>query len=377
MKTETGPLAEKRETNIELYRILLILLIVAHHYVVNSGLADVGGPVYGTPFAKRSILLFLLAAGGKSAINGLVLITGYVMSRKHLTAKRWTTLLFEIMFYRIVINAVFWISGYEEFSGKALVRTLLPVTNVGTGFTQAFLVFYLMIPFLNLLLDRLSEKMHLRLLFLLGGVYTVLGTFKVFSVTVNYVSWFCAVYLIGAYISLHPKKIYRSSTFWGWATTISVFISVVTVVSSVKKGRSAFSYVSEANTLLAVTNAVSSFILFLNLKLKQNRVVNALGGSALGVFLIHTASDSMRRWLWVDTLKNVQFYRASNLMFLTHIALSVLGVFAVCTLIDLARRRFLERPVFRLWDRYFPKLKDGFERFENGICTRLNIGTEE
>lgn len=32
---------KQRSSNIELYRILVMLLIVAHHYVVNSGLLDV------------------------------------------------------------------------------------------------------------------------------------------------------------------------------------------------------------------------------------------------------------------------------------------------------------------------------------------------
>lgn len=30
-----------RDSNLELYRIIVMLLIVAHHYVVNSGLLDV------------------------------------------------------------------------------------------------------------------------------------------------------------------------------------------------------------------------------------------------------------------------------------------------------------------------------------------------
>ena len=379
MKKEraSGLIGEKRDSAFELYRILLMLLIVMHHYVVNSGLTDTGGPVYGTPFAKRSILLVLLAAGGKSAINGFILIAGYFMSKKQISAKEWVKLLCEIMFYRIVINSVFWITGYEAFSGRALLRTLLPLTNIGTGYPQALLAFYLLIPFLNLLLEQLSEKMHLRLLFLLGTVFTLMGTFKLFSVSFNYVSWFCVVYLIGAYIRLHPKKLYRSSTFWTWATMISVFISVITVVSSIKKGRSAFSYVSEANTLLAVTNAVSSFILFLNLKLKTNRIINTVAASTFGVFLIHTSSDSMRKWLWVDMLKNVEHYRDSNLMFLGHIALSVAGVFVVCTLIDMLRRYLLERPLFRLWDRYSPRFTDGFKHFENWFCARMNIETEK
>ena len=36
------PLVNKvRSSNLELYRIIVMLLIVAHHYVVNSGLMDV------------------------------------------------------------------------------------------------------------------------------------------------------------------------------------------------------------------------------------------------------------------------------------------------------------------------------------------------
>lgn len=33
--------SQRRSSNLELYRIIVMLLIVAHHYVVNSGLTDV------------------------------------------------------------------------------------------------------------------------------------------------------------------------------------------------------------------------------------------------------------------------------------------------------------------------------------------------
>lgn len=32
---------QQRDSNLELYRIIVMLLIVAHHYVVNSGLINV------------------------------------------------------------------------------------------------------------------------------------------------------------------------------------------------------------------------------------------------------------------------------------------------------------------------------------------------
>lgn len=38
-----GTIKKVRDSNLELYRIVAMLLIVAHHYVVNSGLLDVMG----------------------------------------------------------------------------------------------------------------------------------------------------------------------------------------------------------------------------------------------------------------------------------------------------------------------------------------------
>ena len=54
---------------------------------------------------------------------------------------------------------------------------------------------------------------------------------------------------------------------------------------------------------------------------------------------------------WKDILDNVGHY-GSRLMPL-HAVGSVIGVFAVCTLIDMARIRLIEKPFFRLWDRVF------------------------
>ena len=52
----------KRDSNIELLRIITMLLIVAHHYVVNSGLTALDRPLYANPLSWRSIFLFLFGA---------------------------------------------------------------------------------------------------------------------------------------------------------------------------------------------------------------------------------------------------------------------------------------------------------------------------
>lgn len=67
-----------RNSNLELYRIIVMLLIVAHHYVVNSGVLDV---MYQHPLSVKSIFLFLFGMWGKIGINCFVLITGTLCAR--------------------------------------------------------------------------------------------------------------------------------------------------------------------------------------------------------------------------------------------------------------------------------------------------------
>lgn len=62
-------LSQNRDSNIELFRIITMFFIVAHHYVVNSGLTSAEGPIASDPLSWRSIFLLLFGAWGKIGIN--------------------------------------------------------------------------------------------------------------------------------------------------------------------------------------------------------------------------------------------------------------------------------------------------------------------
>ena len=107
-----------------------MLLIVAHHYVVNSGLTSVDGPIFADPLSVKSIFLFLFGMWGKTGINCFVLITGYFMCQNKITVKKFAKLLLEIYFYNIIIYFIFLFTGYSEFSFIDFVKMLLPITSV-------------------------------------------------------------------------------------------------------------------------------------------------------------------------------------------------------------------------------------------------------
>ena len=365
-----------RDSNLELYRIIVMLLIVAHHYVVNSGLTAADGPIYAAPLSWRSLVLLIFGAWGKTGINCFVLITGYFMCKSQITAKKFAKLLFEVMFYRIAIFAVFWITGYEPFTFAGLIKVIIPVRSIGIDFVKTFLVFYLFIPFLSVLIQHLNERQHIYLMLWCGFTYVFLGTVPGFSVTMNYVSWFSVLFVIASYISLYPKRIFQKSKVWAWMTMGCIIISVLSVLACVWLGsrigsNMAYAFVTDSNTFLAVATGVCAFMLFKNMRIGYSRFINSVATSTFGVLLIHAHSDTMRQWLWKDTLDVVGHYH-SNIMPFYAIG-SVLAIFIICTIIDQLRIHFLERPFFKLWDKHWKGILTKYKELESKFFSRLGI----
>ena len=266
---------KKRESNLELYRIIVMFLIVAHHYVVNSGLTSVNGPIYSDPLSPSSIFLLLFGAWGKTGINCFVLITGFFMCKSQITPKKFFKLLFEVEFYKIVICLLFTISGYAPFSVVKTIQWLLPLTSVSHGFVGCFLLFYLCIPFLNILIQNMNEKTHIRLLLLCSFIYILFGTIPMLGVTMNYVSWFIVLYFFASYIRLYPKKLFNSAKIWGWLSLVFIFLSIASVVACAWLGTKleknmAYYFVTDSNTFLAFGTGISTFMFFKNIKIKSS-----------------------------------------------------------------------------------------------------------
>lgn len=258
---------KERNSNIELYRIIVMLLIVMHHYVVNSGLLD---EMFKTPLAPESIFLYLFGMWGKTGIDCFVLITGYFMCKSSISLRKFVKLLLQIELYNILFGCIFLYTGHISLSVSSLIQIVNPIPSVNTGFTSCFLLFYLFIPFLNILLNNLSKSQHLLLVILCLGIYTILGTVPWISVTLNYITWFCILYVVASYIRLYGIWRGEDKMFWGGASLVLIIISVLSVLMMLSWGISSgvrldwslvMFFVSDSNKLLAFLVSISTLCL--------------------------------------------------------------------------------------------------------------------
>ena len=269
-----------------------MLAIIAHHYVVNSGL--VPECIAKEPTSGRSIFLLLFGAWGKTGINCFLLITGYFMCQSQISLKKCLKLVFEVEFYKIIFFIIFYAKGNTVISLNTLWG-LLPVSGITDGFASCFLIFFLFIPFLNIFIHSLSKRTYQLLIGFLLFFYTLLPSFSI-SIRFNYVTWFSIIYLIAAYIRLYPIPLFSKQKFWFVSSIVCLLASVssVLLVTFVfKKGY--YWFLVDSNKILAVATSFSLFLLFKNIKLKYNPVINTLSQSVFGVLLLHANSYAMRQ----------------------------------------------------------------------------------
>lgn len=341
-----------RSSNIELFRIVAMLSIIAHHYVVNSGVMGIL-----EPFCSKSIYLNLFGMWGKIGINCFVLITGYFMCTSKISLRKFLKLLLEIEFYKVIIYAVFLITGYEQLSVGGVMNAVFPVLNIERDFVSCYLIFYLTIPFLNLVVHNINQKQHIALLCLCLFVYSFLASFPNCKVEMNYVSWFIVLYFIASYIRFYPigfldKK--RNVALFAFGSVLISMLSVVVlmwIAAQLGRGRGPYYMIMDANKPLAVLTAISLFVFFKSISLKQSKFINTISASTFAVLLIHASSNTMREWLWRDVL-NIQAVYYENIYYIIiHSFISIFTIFSICIFIDRLRTRFIEKPIFSIFDK--------------------------
>ena len=277
------------------------------------------------------------------------------MCKSNITLKKFLKLLLWIYFYKFALTLIFAVTGYHQYTLMELLKTALPVSAVTDGFTSAYIVFYLFIPFINILINGMNKKHHMLLMILCIAVYTGIATLRL-SVRFNYVTWFCVLYIIGSYLRLYPEKWFDNTKLCGFAVGISLILSWMSVAAIAYVTlrytgtmNSVYYFVSDVNMPLALITGVCAFMFFKNLDIGYRKIINAVAASSFGVLLIHANSSIMRQWLWKDTLKNIAFMETKWVYI--HAIGSVLGIYAVCTVIDLLRFNFLEKPLFKQYDK--------------------------
>ncbi len=339
-----------RKSNIELLRIAGMLMIVAHHYVINSGIMD----AYETgSTAANYVFLTLWGMWGKTGINVFILISGYFMCTASLTIRRYCRILFEWILYHFGIYIILLTAGYETVGLNRLFDLFFGIfryANMSGAFDSSFFIFYLFIPFMNVFIRGVTKAEYKKFIIYLIFVFTILSTVFFNKAVFGEIFWFVAVYFIGAYLRLYPPVWSNSFKASGRLLIMSLVFAYASVIfmiivgAAIKKG-SAVYFLYDANKPGAVLVSIMLFAAFKNLNIGYSKVINLIAKTTFGVLLIHANSGAWRQFMWRDLLHVDTFYSLPLYVLVFRSVLITAGVFVACSLIDMVRITLIEKPM--------------------------------
>lgn len=189
---------DKHKYGIDLLRIMAMLMIVAHHFSLHSGMSFDKG-------SMESLVLSVMALGGKTGVNIFVLITGYFSSGK-IRKEKVGSLFGCATMYALPLTAIAVLTGSVAFSKKLLFKATFPLLfGEAYWFIVTYLELYILIPLINKVVQSIDEVTYKRYMIvftcLLCLIPSVVGRFiQVNDFSYNSLVWFVYLYCLGVYL---------------------------------------------------------------------------------------------------------------------------------------------------------------------------------
>lgn len=350
---------QPRKSNMELLRIFSIFMIIIFHCAYKSGFN------FSPGFSANQFLIKSFWMLGELGVNLFMLISGYFMACGQFKWKKLIRLLIEVMFYTQI---TLWFGnklGIYALSGwKERFLSFFPVLLNRYWFITAYLVVYILSPFLNLLAQAMNRRTYRKFLSTVLVLYcvipTCMGIFYNTSETMLYYNrliWLIIIYFIGEYLSIYNQydkyieSIVRKRITKTIGITASIMLISIVFIDRFHDffeilGTTEAAYFWHPNTIPMVLLSIAIFLWFQNCRLSYHPVINTAASTTLGIYLLH--DGILSSWLWKTVFRCADYQNSPFLCI--RILMAALIIFFAGAGIDLLRQFLEKHTLVRLLD---------------------------
>ena len=357
---------KRRQSNLEMLRIVSMLLIVMAHCDEIFGLAG----LYSRSLGMNKIITDWLHIGGQIGVGCFILISGYFMVEQRISAKKLLKLAGEVWFYTISIWLVW--ALWMIFQGQADAEqflsvsknVLFPILTSRYWFVTAYIILMILSPFFNIFIHSLSQRQYRAFLGTLLTVFVIIGGGIPSVLPDMYEGRLIPVfimYFIAGYIRRFGNPNRRNSSrhfviaFIGYVLLFAsfYFITYLGVRFNSKTIMNQRYFYRALNSPFVVVICIELFVGFLKLDLGNRKWINTLASCTLGVYLLHCNS------ILKECLSKVfPIYRESRPPFVfVYSLISVFIIYTAASLIDYVRQKYVEKRWMTFLDRHLEPLE--------------------
>ena len=349
-------LEEKKERNysIELLRVIAMFGIVLLHVQTKTGWLAQQSIGQSGWIGSWGIHAWCI-----SSVNVYVLISGYFMPSSRRSVKKVFFLWGSAVTWGVSIFIFNYFIVRDGVSMRNLLNALIPISSRQYWFLTVYVGLYLLSPYLDMLLNKLSKKQYQGMILISITLFSILPTFIPLAgedgtVGINGIGgtniiWFIVLYAISGYIRRYidaqaiRKYRYLLLTMNLTGTLAMLFFQLAMEICQKTFGFGQsygtwfFNYASIFNLIASI--GVFGFFLSFDLKIKNIGIKKLLMFLARGTFAVYLIHENalMRPLLW----EFVRVINKSYLMGINYtikILLIAVCVFAVCCVLEYVRK---------------------------------------
>lgn len=351
-----------RNTTIELFRIVCMLLIIAHHCVIHGG-------AYAMDNGTNKWISMMILPAGKICFDAFIAISAWYTVDSKFKASRFVRIWLQILFYNLVFTAltVQLGQGYTTpVSVRSWIGNLFPMLGNSHGFAASYAMYYFLVPFLGMLAHQMTKKQTELFVSLLFGIQvfsSLLGNIThYFQPMPSEVLLFVLFYYIALYLKRWPTKIQQCKPLLCFTVIFTwLFIAVSWIGNALYPESELFLFgvgiTSNESCLGNILAGLSLFLLVKDIKMPYIPQINAIATTTFGILLYHD-HNFFRPVVWQRFINASSWYYVSPVRFVAYIIIATAFVFSIGMVIDFARQ-VVERWVMRT-------------KFVTTICQRID-----
>ena len=338
-----------RASNIELLRIISMILIIMHHFSVH------GCFPFTPDLTFNKVFLQVFGLGGKAGVVAFVMITGSFMVFSSFKLHKFAKLVGQIWFYSIAMLGVAMGLGLDTVTSRNMMLALLPIGAM-SWFAQNFLVLYLLTPVINRVLHWLQHTYYVILLvvstviwFLMPTVLNLWPNVPHTTFGFKHIFSFVIFYSMGAYIKLYGSHITKKiGIIFSAIGLVGAFLGDILVdvlaMTNPAYMKQIFYFTQNDYGFFQLLLGIGLFIIFLKAKITYRPWINVVASTTFGIYLLHV-NKLFLHYMWDNVLATYQYY--DSILLPLYAILVVALIFVIGMIVDYVRLAFIEKPVMK------------------------------
>lgn len=347
-------MVKERNSNYELMRIISMFAIIMWHIIIHGGILNSCGSNQLRTVLELILMTIVIH------VNSFVMVTGYFQSTSKFRQSKIWSLINSSLFYKALIVIIFSVFFGLKLTKVEFIREFFILNIDEYWFVKYYIFLYLISPFLNILIQKMSKKQYKCLLitsFLIFSVLPFITSNGAFSNDGCNLINFVFLYFIGGYLRKYPlkecyifknvsKNLYRIILIASFILVILFDFTIYKTNNILKNYSPAFNMIFGGmynmallySNPLVIIQTIIYFSFFGTFDFK-NKFINKISKLTIGVYLIH--DNNFVRSKIYDFFKISTRY-SSSYKFIIYMFIVAIIIFTMSAFIEFIRQKIFK-----------------------------------